>query len=121
VVGSHEFYMGYGLTRNKQILLDAGHYHPTEVVSNKLSALSLFAKGLSLHVSRPVRWDSDHVVTLDDELNEIAKELIYNDLIDTTTVGLDFFDASINRVAAWVIGTRNMQKALLKALLDPVT
>ncbi|AWI43361.1 MULTISPECIES: L-rhamnose isomerase [Staphylococcus] len=121
VVGSHEFYMGYGLTRNKQILLDAGHYHPTEVVSNKLSALSLFTKGLSLHVSRPVRWDSDHVVTLDDELNEIAKELIYNDLIDTTTVGLDFFDASINRVAAWVIGTRNMQKALLKALLDPVT
>ena len=120
VVGSHEFYMGYGLTRNKQILLDAGHYHPTEVISNKLSALSLFTKGLSLHVSRPVRWDSDHVVTLDDELNEIAKELIYNDLIDTTTVGLDFFDASINRVAAWVIGTRNMQKALLKALLDPV-
>lgn len=120
VVGSHEFYMGYALTRNKQILLDAGHYHPTEVVSNKLSALNLFTKGLSLHVSRPVRWDSDHVVTLDDELNEIAKELIYNDLLKSTTVGLDFFDASINRVAAWVIGTRNMQKALLKALLDPI-
>lgn len=120
VVGSHEFYMGYGLSRNKRILLDAGHYHPTEVVSNKLSALSLFTNGLSLHVSRPVRWDSDHVVTLDDELNDIAKELIYNDLIKDTTVGLDFFDASINRVAAWVIGTRNMQKALLKAMLDPI-
>ncbi|MEZ2458339.1 L-rhamnose isomerase [Salinicoccus roseus] len=120
VVGSHEFYMGYGLSRNKRILLDAGHYHPTEVISNKLSALSLFTSGLSLHVSRPVRWDSDHVVTLDDELNEIAKELVYNNLLENTTIGLDFFDASINRIAAWIIGTRNMQKALLKALLDPV-
>ena len=119
-VGSHEFYMGYGLTRNKTILLDAGHFHPTEVISNKLSSLALFAKGLMLHVSRPVRWDSDHVVIMDDELQDIAKELVRNDLLDRTTIGLDFFDATINRVAAWVTGTRNTQKALLKAILEPI-
>ncbi|MCZ0071613.1 L-rhamnose isomerase [Bacillus sonorensis] len=119
VVGSHEFYMGYGLTRNKMICLDAGHFHPTEVVSNKLSALSLFASGMLLHVSRPVRWDSDHVVTLDDELLEIARELITHDLLFKTAIGLDFFDASINRIAAWVIGTQNMQKALLRSMLEP--
>ncbi|MBN3526532.1 L-rhamnose isomerase [Paenibacillus apiarius] len=119
VVGSHEFYMGYGLTRNKLICLDAGHFHPTETVSNKLSALSLFSEGMLLHVSRPVRWDSDHVVVLDDELLEIARELVMNDLLGKTHIGLDFFDASINRVAAWVIGTRNMLKALLRALLEP--
>ena len=120
-VGSHEFYMGYGLTRHKAILLDAGHFHPTEVISNKLSALSLFSdKNLMLHVSRPVRWDSDHVVIMDDELQDIAKEIVRNDLIDKTVIGLDFFDATINRVAAWVIGTRNTQKALLKAMLEPI-
>lgn len=118
-VGSHEFYMGYGLTRNKTILLDAGHFHPTEVISNKLSSLALFGKGLMLHVSRPVRWDSDHVVIMDDELQDIAKELVRNDLLGKTAIGLDFFDATINRVAAWVIGTRNIQKALLKAMLEP--
>ncbi len=119
MVGSHEFYMGYGLTRNKLICLDAGHFHPTEVVSNKLSALSIFANGMLLHVSRPVRWDSDHVVTLDDELLEIARELITHDLLPKTAIGLDFSDASINRIAAWVIGTRNMQKALLRSMLEP--
>ncbi|EHQ2710179.1 L-rhamnose isomerase [Enterococcus faecalis] len=118
-VGSHEFYMGYGLTRNKLICLDAGHFHPTEVISNKLSSLSLFGEGMLLHVSRPVRWDSDHVVIMDDELQEIAKELVRNDLLGKTHVGLDFFDATINRVAAWVIGTRNTQKALMKAMLEP--
>lgn len=118
-VGSHEFYMGYGLTRGKLICLDAGHFHPTEVISNKLSALSLFSKGLLLHVSRPVRWDSDHVVIMDDELQEIGRELARNDLLDTTYIGLDFFDATINRVAAWVLGTRNTQKALLKGMLEP--
>lgn len=118
-VGSHEFYMGYGLTRNKTILLDAGHFHPTEVISNKLSSLALFSKGLMLHVSRPVRWDSDHVVIMDDELQEIAKEIVRNDLLGKTAIGLDFFDATINRIAAWVVGTRNTQKALLKALLEP--
>ncbi|HEM2547293.1 TPA: L-rhamnose isomerase [Streptococcus suis] len=118
-VGSHEFYMGYGLTRGKMILLDAGHFHPTEVISNKLSSLALFGKGIMLHVSRPVRWDSDHVVVMDDELQDIAKELVRNDLLDKAVIGLDFFDATINRIAAWVIGTRNTQKALLKALLEP--
>ncbi|HEM5189207.1 TPA: L-rhamnose isomerase [Streptococcus suis] len=118
-VGSHEFYMGYGLSRGKMILLDAGHFHPTEVISNKLSSLALFGKGIMLHVSRPVRWDSDHVVIMDDELQDIAKELVRNDLLDKAVIGLDFFDATINRIAAWVIGTRNTQKALLKALLEP--
>lgn len=119
-VGSHEFYMGYGLTRNKLICLDAGHFHPTEVISNKLSSLALFSKGIMLHVSRPVRWDSDHVVLMDDELQDIAKELVRNDLLSCTNIGLDFFDATINRIAAWVIGTRNTQKAMLKAMLEPI-
>lgn len=118
-VGSHEFYMGYGLTRNKLICLDAGHFHPTEVISNKLSSLALFSKGIMLHVSRPVRWDSDHVVIMDDELQEIGKELVRNDFLGKTNIGLDFFDATINRIAAWVVGTRNTQKALLKAMLEP--
>ncbi|EUJ47777.1 L-rhamnose isomerase [Listeria rocourtiae] len=118
-VGSHEFYMGYGITRNKLICLDAGHFHPTEVISNKLSSLSLFSDGILLHVSRPVRWDSDHVVIMDDELQEIGRELVRNDLLGKTHIGLDFFDATINRVAAWVIGTRNTLKALLKAMLEP--
>jgi len=119
-VGSHEFYMGYGLTRDKLICLDAGHFHPTEFISNKLSALALFSKGIMLHVSRPVRWDSDHVVIMDDELQEIGKELVRNDLLEKTNIGLDFFDATINRIAAWVIGTRNTQKALLKGMLEPI-
>jgi L-rhamnose isomerase len=119
VVGSHEFYMGYALTRGKHLLMDTGHYHPTEMVSNKLSGTLPFTDKIALHVSRPVRWDSDHVVTFDDELKEIAHELVRNNTLDTIRIGLDFFDASINRVAAWVIGTRNMQKALLYALLTP--
>ncbi|UBM05605.1 L-rhamnose isomerase [Enterococcus mundtii] len=119
-VGSHEFYMGYGLTRNKLICIDAGHFHPTEVISNKLSSLALFSKGIMLHVSRPVRWDSDHVVIMDDELQEIGKELVRNHLLEKTAIGLDFFDATINRIAAWAIGTRNTQKALLKAMLEPI-
>jgi len=119
VVGSHEFYMGYALQNGKLICLDAGHFHPTETISGKLSALSLFASGILLHVSRPMRWDSDHVVILDDELLEIGRELVHGDLLDKTHIGLDFFDASINRVAAWVIGTRNTLKALLRALLLP--
>ncbi|WP_423217881.1 L-rhamnose isomerase [Streptococcus equinus] len=118
-VGSHEFYMGYGLTRHKTILLDAGHFHPTEVISNKISSLALFSNRLMLHVSRPVRWDSDHVVIMDDELQEIAKEIVRNDLLERTAIGLDFFDGTINRIAAWVVGARNTQKALLKAMLEP--
>ncbi|SHN18189.1 L-rhamnose isomerase [Gracilibacillus kekensis] len=121
VVGSHEFYMGYALKNNKLCLLDTGHYHPTEVVSNKISAMLLFSDQLALHVSRPVRWDSDHVVILDDELREIGLEIVRNDALDKVMIGLDFFDASINRVAAWTIGTRNMIKSLLYALLLPNT
>ncbi len=119
VVGSHEFYMGYALKNNKLCLLDSGHYHPTEVVSNKISAMLLFSDRLALHVSRPVRWDSDHVIVLDDELREIGLEIVRNDALDKVMIGLDFFDASINRVAAWTIGTRNMIKSLLYALLLP--
>ncbi|MCP8967734.1 L-rhamnose isomerase [Ectobacillus ponti] len=119
VVGSHEFYMGYALKNNKLCLLDTGHYHPTETVSNKISSMLLFSDQVALHVSRPVRWDSDHVVTLDDELREIAHEIVRNDALDRVMIGLDFFDASINRVAAWTIGTRNMIKAMLYALLTP--
>lgn len=119
VVGSHEFYMGYGIQNNKLICLDAGHFHPTESIAGKLSSLALFTEGLLLHVSRPMRWDSDHVVIMDDELIEIGRELVRNDLLDVTHIGLDFFDASINRIAAWVIGTRNTIKALLRAKLEP--
>jgi L-rhamnose isomerase len=119
-VGSHEFYLAYAVSRQKVLTLDAGHFHPTEVISEKISTVLMFCPGLMLHVSRPVRWDSDHVVLLDDELQNIAKELVRSGhLHDKIHVGLDYFDASINRVAAWVIGARNMVKALLIALLEP--
>ena len=118
-VGSNEFALGYAISRNKAYCLDAGHFHPTEVISDKISSVLLYTKELLLHVSRPVRWDSDHVVILDDELNAIAQSLVRTGLIERTHIGLDFFDASINRIAAWVIGTRNMLKALLKAYLEP--
>lgn len=118
VIGSHEFYMGYAASRKTLLCLDAGHFHPTEVISNKISSALLFLEGLLLHVSRPVRWDSDHVVTFDDELVAIAQEIVRSGASDRIHIGLDFFDASINRIAAWVIGTRNTQKALLYALLE---
>lgn len=118
-VGSNEFYASYAVSRGTALCLDAGHFHPTEVISDKISAVMPFIQHLLLHVSRPVRWDSDHVVLLDDETQAIANEIIRNQLFDRVHIGLDFFDASINRIAAWVIGTRNMQKALLKALLEP--
>ncbi|HEV56725.1 MAG TPA: L-rhamnose isomerase [Phycisphaerales bacterium] len=119
-VGSHEFYLGYAVSRGTLLCLDTGHFHPTEVVSDKISAVLMFAKELLLHVSRPVRWDSDHVVILDDELRAIAQQLVRGGYLDRVHIGLDFFDASINRIAAWVIGTRCMIKALLLALLEPV-
>ncbi|MDD3766120.1 MAG: L-rhamnose isomerase [Eubacteriales bacterium] len=119
VVGSHEFYMGYAIKNKTALTLDSGHFHPTEVISAKISSVMLFVENLVLHVSRPVRWDSDHVVIFDDELQAIAQELARGGFIDRTSIGLDFFDASINRVAAWVIGVRNTQKALLAALLEP--
>lgn len=118
-VGSSEFYLNYAARNGLLCLLDTGHYHPTEVVSDKISSMLVFSDKVALHVSRPVRWDSDHVVVLDDELKEIAKEIVRNDALDRVLVALDFFDASINRVAAWVVGTRSMQKALLYALLMP--
>ncbi len=119
-VGSHEFYLSYASKNDVLCLLDSGHFHPTEVISDKLSSLLLFHDKIALHVTRGVRWDSDHVVTLDNELIEIAKEIVANHALDRVLIGLDFFDASINRIAAWVIGMRNMQKALLYALLMPL-
>jgi L-rhamnose isomerase len=118
-VGSHEFYMGYAI-RNKTLLcLDMGHFHPTENIADKLSAIALSLPQILLHVSRPMRWDSDHVILQNDDIMSVAHELISADLLDRTCIGLDFFDATISRTTAWVIGTRNMQKALLRALLTP--
>lgn len=118
-VGSNEFYLGYAVRNRQMLTLDSGHFHPTEVISDKISACLLFVDELLLHVSRPVRWDSDHVVTFDDELRAIAQEVIRNHYEERVHIGLDYFDATINRLAAWVIGTRNMKKALLYALLEP--
>lgn len=118
-VGSSEFFLGYASSRQTALTLDAGHFHPTEVISDKISAAMLYVPRLLLHVSRPVRWDSDHVVLLDDETQAIASEIVRHQLFDKVHIGLDFFDASINRIAAWVIGTRNAKKALLRALLEP--
>jgi L-rhamnose isomerase len=118
-VGSNDFYLGYAATRKVLLTLDAGHFHPTEDVSDKISTALCFVKEILLHVSRPVRWDSDHVVLLDDPTQAIANELVRSDALERANIGLDFFDASINRIAAWVIGTRNMRKALLRALLEP--
>lgn len=117
-VGSHEFYMNYAAKNDILCLLDNGHYHPTELVSDKISSMLLFFDQVALHVTRPVRWDSDHVVLFDDETREIAKEIIRNGA-DRVLLALDFFDAGINRVSAWVVGMRNMQKSLLFALLQP--
>ena len=119
VVGSHEFYLGYAISRSKLLCLDTGHFHPTEVISDKISSALTFLDEILLHVSRPVRWDSDHVVIVSDELLAIAQEIIRGGYLDRVHIGLDFFDASINRIAAWVIGTRAMLKALLVALLEP--
>ena len=118
-VGSHEFYLGYAVSRGKLLTLDSGHYHPTETVTDKISSVLMFLPEVLLHVSRGVRWDSDHVVVLNEELEAVAQELVRNGFLDRVHIGLDYFDASINRVAAWTIGTRNMIKALLKALLEP--
>ncbi len=118
-VCSHEVCLCYAVARNKLLCLDAGHFHPTEVISDKISAVLDYVPGLLLHVSRPVRWDSDHVVILDDELRAIAQQIIRCGEPEKIHIGLDFFDASINRLAAWVIGTRSMRKALLLALLEP--
>ncbi len=119
VAGSHEFYLGYAIKNGTLLCLDAGHFHPTEVISDKISSVLMWVGELLLHVSRGVRWDSDHVVILNDELRAIAQEVVRNDYLGRVHWGLDFFDASINRIAAWVIGTRSLLKALLLALLEP--
>jgi L-rhamnose isomerase len=119
-VGSHEFYMGYAVKNQKLLTLDAGHFHPTETISDKLSSCLLFVPEILLHVSRGVRWDSDHVVIVNDDLIAIAQELVRLNQFKRVHIGLDYFDASINRIAAWVIGVRAMQKALLYAMLEPI-
>ncbi|MFZ2642264.1 MAG: L-rhamnose isomerase [Verrucomicrobiia bacterium] len=118
-VGSHEYYLGYAVSRQKLFTLDTGHYHPTETITDKISSVFQFLPEILLHVSRGVRWDSDHVVILNDDLQALAQELVRGDYLDETHIGLDYFDASINRIAAWVIGTRHMLKALLQAMLEP--
>jgi L-rhamnose isomerase len=119
VVGSHEFYLGYAIQNQKLLCLDSGHFHPTEGIADKISAVLTYLDAILLHVSRGVRWDSDHVVILSDDVRAIAEELVRGDYLGRVHLGLDFFDASINRVAAWVIGTRSLLKALLVALLEP--
>lgn len=119
-VGSHDFYLGYGAKKQKMVTLDMGHFHLSENVADKISSLLLFTPEIMLHVSRPVRWDSDHVVILNDETMELAKEIVRADALDKVHIGLDFFDASINRVGAYVIGIRATQKAFLQGLLEPI-
>ena len=119
-VGSHEFYMGYAIRKGTLLCLDMGHFHPTENIADKLSAVALSLDEILLHVSRPMRWDSDHVILLNDDILAMAQELVSADLLGRTHIGLDFFDATISRTAAWVIGVRNMQKALLRALCLPL-
>jgi L-rhamnose isomerase len=118
-VGSHEFYLGYAVRNRKLLCLDAGHYHPTEGIADKISSVMTSLDELLLHVSRGVRWDSDHVVILDDWLLAIAQEIVRGNYLNRVHIGLDYFDASINRIAAWIIGTRCMIKALLIALVEP--
>ncbi|WP_282035710.1 L-rhamnose isomerase [Saccharicrinis aurantiacus] len=120
-VGSHDFYLGYAISRDKMICLDNGHFHPTEQVGDKISACLQFVDQVLLHVTRPVRWDSDHVVTLNEDVQLIASEIVRNDYLDRVKVGLDFFDASINRIGAYVVGTRAAQKAFMIAMLEPTS
>ena len=121
VVGSHEFYMGYAMKNDVMVCLDAGHFHPTESIADKISSLLLFSNNLLLHVSRGIRWDSDHVVIMNDELLAIAQEIKRSHAFDRVHIALDYFDASMNRISAWVIGARATQKALLTALLEPAS
>jgi len=119
-VGSHEFYLGYAVKNNILLCLDIGHFHPTEQVSDKVSSIFQFTDELLLHVTRPIRWDSDHVVTLNDDVRSLMQEIVWAEKLDNVHIGLDFFDAGINRIGAYVVGTRAAQKALLLALLDPI-
>lgn len=120
-VGSYDFYLGYCAKNNVAITLDTGHFHATESVADKISATSLFVPAFMLHISRPVRWDSDHVVTMNDDTLSLAQEIIRCGVLDRTNVGLDFFDASINRVGGYIVGTRSTQKCFMQALLEPIS
>ena len=119
VAGSHEFYMGYASKKGMKLCLDMGHFHPTETIADKISAMLLFVPGLLLHVSRGIRWDSDHVALFSDEVRDVCREIVRLDAFGRIDIALDYFDASINRIAAWTIGSRGLQKALLEALLEP--
>ncbi|MDR2766705.1 MAG: L-rhamnose isomerase [Treponema sp.] len=119
VVGSHEFYMGYAAKKQIKLCLDTGHFHPTETIADKISAMLLFVPGLLVHFSRGLRWDSDHVTTFSDEMRDACREIVRSGALDKIDIALDYFDASINRIAAWTIGARNLRKALLEALLEP--
>ncbi|MEJ5190103.1 MAG: L-rhamnose isomerase, partial [Breznakiellaceae bacterium] len=120
VVGSHEFYMGYAVQRQIGLCLDMGHFHPTETIHDKISALSLFVPTVLLHISRGIRWDSDHVVLYSDDVRDVCRAVVRANLVNRVAFALDFFDASINRIAAWVIGARSFRLALLEAFLEPV-
>ena len=119
-VGSHDFYLGYGAKNNKMVTLDTGHFHLTESVADKISSLLLFTPEIMLHVSRPIRWDSDHVTIMNDDTLDLAKEIVRCDALDKVHIGLDYFDASINRIGAYVIGSRATQKCFMQALLEPL-
>jgi len=120
VVGSHEFYLAYAALRQIRLCLDTGHFHPTETIADKISAVMLFVPGLLIHFSRGIRWDSDHVAIFSDELREVCREITRYKYLDRVNIALDYFDASINRIAAWAIGSRSLRKGLLEALLEPV-
>ena len=119
MVGSHEFYLGYAISKQILVCLDSGHFHPTETLADKLSSVLMYVPGVVLHISRGVRWDSDHVVTLSDDTQAMIREVVTGGYLDRVHIGLDFFDASINRIAAWVVGARNVLRAALVALLEP--
>ena len=119
-VGSYDFYLGYGAKKNKIVTLDTGHFHLTESIADKVSSLLLFTPEIMLHVSRPIRWDSDHVVILNDDVQDLAREIVRCDALDRVHIGLDYFDASINRIGAYVIGSRATQKCFLQGLLEPI-
>ena len=119
-VGSYDFYLGYGSKNNKMVTLDTGHFHLTESIADKISSLLLFTPEIMLHVSRPIRWDSDHVTIMNDDTLDLAKEIVRCDALDKVHIGLDYFDASINRIGAYVVGSRATQKCFLQGLLEPI-
>jgi L-rhamnose isomerase len=120
VVGSHEFYMGYAVRHGIKLCLDMGHFHPTETIADKISAMLLYTPGILLHISRGIRWDSDHVSLFSDDVRDVCREITRQNAFGKIDLALDYFDASINRIAAWTIGSRGLQKALLESALEPI-